>query len=192
MTHTHKSLVLWFLITVTGFNFLHAQTGLPRRAIALNNVTVESLKSKPLPADAIVDSLCLIKSKRQLWVFQKGKPLKIYQVALGTNPTGAKQFRGDGKTPEGHYYITDRTNKSKFYMSLGISYPNAQDTKFAASKGKSTGGDIRIHGWPNGYTEKDAKYLIPDWTLGCIAVTNKEIEELYRAVVIGSPILLLP
>ncbi len=163
------------------------------RAIAnQHEISEEDLKKATIPANTSIDSLCLLKGKRQLWAFQNGRVVKIYHVALGSNPVGAKQLRGDGKTPEGHYFITDRSNNSRFYKSIGISYPNLQDIRYASSKGKSTGGDIRIHGWPNGYTEKDAKYLLPDWTLGCIAVTNNEIEELYRSVVKGCPIMLLP
>lgn len=192
MNTISKSFVALIVAQLLFAASVYAQPAKAKAVVNQPRVLEEDLKKATLPADATIDSLCLIKSKRQLWAFKNGRVVKIYHVALGSNPVGAKQFRGDGKTPEGHYFITDRSNKSRFYMSIGISYPSMQDVKYASSKGKSTGGDIRIHGWPNGYTEKDAKYLLPDWTLGCIAVTNKEIEELYRSVVKGCPIMLLP
>lgn len=145
-----------------------------------------------LPADAIVDSVVVLKSKRELHVFAKGKRLKVYHVALGTHPVGHKQYEGDGKTPEGLYTINDRNPNSDYHKNLGISYPNAADRDSALAKGLSPGGDVKIHGLRNGFGAIGNMHRTRDWTAGCIAVTDEEIDELYRAVKIGSPIRIKP
>ena len=109
---------------------------------------------------------------------------------MGKQPIGKKQLEGDMKTPEGLYFIDARSAVSQFHKNLNISYPNEADSKYAASLQKSAGGEIKIHGLPNGFDEK--KYRHSDWTWGCIAVTNSEIDELYKYVKKDCPILLLP
>ena len=108
-------------------------------------------------------------------------------------PVGHKEYEGDGKTPEGIYYITHRNPNSTYHLSLGISYPNDEDRAHAATLGKQPGGDIMIHGGPprkaNG---KPRKVSRPDWTAGCIAVTDDEIERIYAMVKPGTPIVILP
>ncbi len=126
------------------------------------------------------------KADRKLYLFNEDRVLKSYDVALGFAPVGPKQFEGDGKTPEGLYYITHRNPQSKYHLSLGISYPNEQDIAYAKAAGQKPGGDIFIHGGPN------TKVSERDWTFGCIAVTDREIEQIYAMVNPGTPIYLLP
>ncbi len=136
-----------------------------------------------------VDSIVVHKAERLMYVFNQGRLLKIYRVCLGSSPVGDKQCKGDGKTPEGLYFINDRNPKSAYHKNLGISYPNDADRKQAAAMGKLPGGDIKVHGLPNDYVGGPVTY---DWTDGCISVSNEEIDELYVAVKTGSPILIKP
>ena len=112
--------------------------------------------------------------------------LKVYDIHLGGNPVGPKQFEGDGKTPEGVYFITHRNARSAYHLSLGISYPNEVDKANAAAQNKLPGGDIFIHG------QKKEGSSRGDWTVGCIAVTNRQIDEIYWMVNPGTPISLYP
>jgi murein L,D-transpeptidase YafK len=120
-------------------------------------------------------------------VFHGNRLLRQHSMALGFGSTGHKQFEGDGKTPEGRYTIDRRNPNSSFYLSLGISYPNARDRAYAAALGKEPGGDIFIHGQPNRTGSKG-----PDWTAGCIAISNKEMRELYAMVKDGTTIDIFP
>ena len=147
---------------------------------------------KKLPNNAEIDSIVVYKSKRQMLVYSNGKLLKTYRISLGKQPIGAKEFEGDKKTPEGNYFIDDKNPNSSFYKNLGVSYPNEDDIEHAKRFGKSLGGLIKIHGLRNkiGFIGKFHRWS--DWTLGCIAVTNKEIDELYHAVKIGARIEIKP
>lgn len=118
--------------------------------------------------------------------------VKTYIISLGAQPVGHKEYKGDMRTPEGIYYITGRNPNSICYKNLGISYPNAADRKHADSLGKSPGGDIKIHGLPNGRGYVGAAHRLKDWTYGCIAVTNQEMEELYTCVKTGAIINIMP
>ncbi len=126
------------------------------------------------------------KADRKLYLLHNEKVLKVYNVALGGQPVGPKTIEGDGKTPEGVYYISHKNPRSTYHLSVGISYPNDQDRANAAALGKPTGGDIFIHGGP---VRRETK---ADWTAGCIAVTDREIEEVYSMIKPGTPIFLLP
>ena len=139
-----------------------------------------------------VDSIVVVKRFRHMYVFNSGKLLKVYNISLGEQPVGAKHFKNDRKTPEGIYYITKRNPYSMAHKSLAISYPNDRDRKYARAQGKDTGGDVMIHGILNGYDKQAADFVGVDWTWGCIAVTNQEVDELYEHVRIGSPINILP
>jgi len=145
-----------------------------------------------LNPNAKIDKLVVLKSKRQLLAYSKGELLKTYQVSLGAEPSGDKDFEGDNKTPEGIYYINDKNPNSDYYKNLGISYPNKADQNKAKQLGKSAGGDIKIHGIKNNAEFVGKYHRWFDWTLGCIAVTNEEIDELYGAVKIGTPIEIKP
>ncbi len=133
-----------------------------------------------------VTSITVYKAQRKMYLFHNDKVLKKYDVALGFAPEGHKQFEGDGKTPEGTYRINRRNPNSEFHLSLGISYPNADDRAYAAAQGKSPGGDIFIHGWSKRPTKR------ADWTAGCIAVQDREIEMIFAMVKNGTVVHILP
>lgn len=144
----------------------------------------------PIAKNIIIDSIVVFKSEREMQLYAKQKMIKTYRIALGNTPIGKKQFEGDGKTPEGLYFIDDKSAVSKYHKNLNVSYPNKNDLKYATENGKSAGDDIKIHRLPNRFD--DANYLRTDWTLGCIALKNSEIDELFAHVKIGSPIFILP
>lgn len=138
-----------------------------------------------------VTSIVVNKGSRQMYLLHHEEILKEYQFALGFAPNGDKKVKGDGKTPEGTYLIDRRNPNSAFHLSLGISYPNAKDVAEARALGESPGGDIFIHGQPNLFADRrEAKKRGSDWTAGCIAVKNREIEEMYAMVQVGTLITL--
>lgn len=151
---------------------------------------LESAMSRPRAYSA--DSIVLDKSERRLTMFFQGREVKAYDVALGKNPVGPKTRRGDGRTPEGLYYIEGRNPESKYHLSLRISYPAVKDEENAARRRVSPGGDIMIHGLPAAFSNVGALHRQQDWTEGCVAVTNEEIEEIWRAVPNGARILIRP
>lgn len=134
-----------------------------------------------------VTKIEVFKSQRIMKVYAGRRVLKTYNVDLGFGARGHKQVEGDGRTPEGRYTIDRRNPNSSFYLSLGISYPNAQDRAYARSIGKSPGGDIFIHGQPNISGKRG-----DDWTAGCIAVKNGEMRQLYAMVKNGTVIDIFP
>lgn len=134
-----------------------------------------------------VTRIVVMKSSRKMYLLHQSKVLKDYDIDLGFNPEGHKRFEGDGRTPEGSYIIDRRNPKSQFHLSLGISYPDANDVAVARAAGKSPGGDIFIHGGPRPFDRKG-----PDWTAGCISIPDKEIETVYRMVRTGTRIDILP
>lgn len=138
------------------------------------------------------DSLVVEKSLRRLTYWAGGLPLRTYDIALGGTPTGAKTKRGDRRTPEGLYHIDARNPNSKFHLGLHVSYPNAQDVARARALGIDPGGDIMIHGLPKGQAGVGAVHRTWDWTNGCVALTNQEIEELFASVPVGTPVRFLP
>jgi lipoprotein-anchoring transpeptidase ErfK/SrfK len=140
----------------------------------------------------LADSIVVEKSLRRLTLFSGGIPLRTYDVALGRAPEGAKAQVGDFRTPEGLYHIDARNPQSQFHRGLHVSYPNAQDLARANAAGVSTGGDIMIHGLPNGQGQIGGKHRAWDWTSGCVAVTNEEIEEIWDSVPVGTPVRILP
>lgn len=140
------------------------------------------------PADRVV----IHKAKRELLLFRRDKVIRSYRVALGTHPVGPKVRQGDGRTPEGAYEIVGRNERSAYHRSLRISYPNAEDRARAAKLGVDPGGDIMIHGLPNGRGYVGKAHRLVDWTAGCIAVTDEEIEEIWRLVPNGTPVEIKP
>ena len=151
-------------------------------SLILTLASCSSFRNNSLPK---VTNIQVFKAERILLLLNNDVVVKKYKFKLGFSPVGKKQFEGDGKTPEGDYYI-DRTNpNSKYYLSVGISYPNASDRVNA--NGRSPGGDIFIHGTPRRYW-----FSKKDWTWGCIAVKNREIEEIYSMVDIGTKISIFP
>jgi murein L,D-transpeptidase YafK len=138
------------------------------------------------------DQVIAVKSQRTLTLLSHGKVLRTYSVALGGSPVGAKEQQGDHKTPEGHYIFGRRNAKSHFYKSIHVSYPNDRDKKRASQRGVSAGGDIMIHGLPNGFGWLGATHRAQDWTDGCVAVTNAEMDEIWQLVPDGTPIEIRP
>ncbi len=137
----------------------------------------------------IADYLVIDKSERLLIAYQNGRPIRAYRrLQFGDAPAGHKRFQGDERTPEGLYTIDTRNPRSSFHLSLRISYPNRQDRAFAQQYGRSPGGDIFIHGQPTGRPGR----MRGDWTDGCVALTNAEIEELWQIVPDGTPIEIRP
>lgn len=135
------------------------------------------------------DQVVIEKAARRLTLYAGGRPVGVIEgIQLGRAPTGAKRFQGDGRTPEGRYTIDYGNPDSAYHLSLHISYPDAADRARAAAQGLSPGGAIFIHGQPNGYAGRVAG----DWTEGCIAVSNAEIEWLWQAVPDGAPVDILP
>ncbi len=134
-----------------------------------------------------VTRVIVFKGDRTMHLMHDDSVLKSYPIGLGFTPAGHKAFEGDGKTPEGEYVIDRRNPNSEFHLSVGISYPNDQDRAFARDSGKRPGGDIFIHGRPWKYRDGGR-----DWTAGCIAVSNREIEEIYAMVRNGTPISIYP
>jgi murein L,D-transpeptidase YafK len=125
-------------------------------------------------------------------IYSKGECVKTYIISLGKNPTGDKKFEGDKKTPEGKYFIYNKNPNSECYKNLGISYPSKQDMEEAKRLGKKVGGSIKIHGLLNGKGWIGKFHRFQDWTAGCIAVTNEEMEELYQIIEVGTPIIIKP
>ena len=147
------------------------------------------------PADGLprqADRLLVEKGARRLILLADGEAIRTYAVALGRNPAGPKVRQGDMRTPEGQYVIDYRKEDSRFHRALRISYPSPSDRARAERLGVSPGGDIMIHGLPNGEGDLGHRHLVTDWTRGCIAVTNEEIEEIWNLVSIGVPIEIRP
>jgi len=150
------------------------------------------LNFNPVPHDAVADRILVEKSARRLTLFQNGRALKSYCVALGRAPIGAKEYEGDQRTPEGIYSIDFHKPDSDYHLALHISYPGQRDINRAAVSDLSAGSDIMIHGLPNGRGWLGRFHRRNDWTAGCIAVADFEIEEIYRAVPDGTPVELRP
>jgi murein L,D-transpeptidase YafK len=141
---------------------------------------------------APVDLIVVDKSRRVMTLWTGKKPFKTYRIALGGNPIGHKQQEGDSRTPEGRYTIDGKNPGSSFHLSLRISYPSKRDRAAAAKRGVSPGGLIMIHGTPDSLGIAQSMGFARDWTAGCIAVTNAEVEEIYKKVRVGTPILIKP
>ena len=144
-------------------------------------------KKKP-----VADKILVEKAARKLTLFRTGSPVRTYRIALGKNPEGPKVHEGDGRTPEGLYVIDWRNPGSAFHLSLHISYPNTADRKRAEALGVAPGGDIMIHGVKDEMIPLGPAHRQSDWTEGCIAVTNDEIEEIWDLVPDGAVVEIVP
>jgi L,D-peptidoglycan transpeptidase YkuD (ErfK/YbiS/YcfS/YnhG family) len=138
------------------------------------------------------DKVLIEKKERRLTLHSQGEVIKTYKIALGGNPVGPKERQGDNKTPEGAYIIDSRNRDSGYHLSLHISYPNEKDKMRAKELGVSPGGDIMIHGIKNGLSWVGASHAEADWTKGCIAVTDQEMEEIYKLVPNGTIVEIRP
>ncbi len=133
-----------------------------------------------------VTGIVVNKGQRRMHLLSGPSVLRSLDIELGGDPVGPKRMEGDGKTPEGPYYIDRRNPNSSYHLSLGISYPNEQDIALAQAMGVPPGGNIFIHGTPREMRRN------ADWTAGCIAVTNREMEDVYAMVTEGTPIFIYP
>jgi len=154
--------------------------------IAMGGAAAQSSEKKT--ADRIV----IVKSTRTMTLESNGRALKTYKVALGSQPVGAKERQGDHKTPEGEYAIDAKNEQSRFFMALHLSYPNAADRARAHNLGVSPGGDVEIHGLGKQYGWIGARHRLVDWTDGCIAVTNEEIQEIFGMLPMGTRVEIRP
>jgi len=165
-------------------------------AIAVLIGVATCLAARPLPATQVaaekVDSILILKHDHLLELIANGKVIRAYKVALGSGGLARKERQGDGRTPEGHYVIDSRNAHSAYHKALHVSYPNADDRKRAVALGVSPGGDIMIHGLPNGRGFIGPAHRAVDWTLGCIAVTDAEIDEIWNLVPVGTPVEIRP
>ena len=144
------------------------------------------------PRSEWADRIVVEKKKRKLELYREQTLIASYDVALGANPTGHKQREGDGKTPEGVYKINARNPDSAFHLSLHISYPNEADRAAAGARGENPGGLIVIHGGSRLIDDHTGQLRLADWTEGCVAVTDDEIEEIWSRVPTGTPIEIRP
>jgi murein L,D-transpeptidase YafK len=147
------------------------------------------LAQADLPKAELIE---VYKSERTMYLVHDNVRYAQYAISLGDAPIGHKQQEGDERTPEGRYTIDFKNSNSRYHLSLRISYPNEADKAVARELGVSPGGDIFIHGLPNGFGWSPAAFSGRDWTDGCIAVTNKEIDEIWRLVETGTPIEIFP
>jgi murein L,D-transpeptidase YafK len=147
---------------------------------------------EPVSSERQADLIKVDKTARTLTLLRGSNIIKTYQVSLGSAPAGHKAREGDGRTPEGRYSIDSRNGRSRFHLALHISYPNTGDRLSAQRNGVSPGGDIMIHGLPNGLSWLDKLHLRRDWTDGCVAVTNPEMEEIWAHVATGTTIEIRP
>lgn len=144
----------------------------------------------PLDLTRAIDRIVIEKAARTLTIWRDGSTLRSFPIALGFSPKGDKQRQGDGRTPEGMFRIDRRNPQSAYHLSLGISYPQPEDVARARAGGYNPGGDIFIHGQPNGV---GGLVTIPyDWTAGCIAVSDAAIETLWQIVPIGTEVEIRP
>ena len=138
------------------------------------------------------DTVLVIKSEKRLYLLDKGVPFASLPVTFGGQPVGHKQSRGDQRTPEGHYKLDYKNRNSQFYKSIHVSYPNAEDRANARKLGLNPGGDIMIHGQTNGWEWAAPVVQLFSWTDGCIALSNRNMDQVWAAVDPGTPIEIRP
>lgn len=161
-----------------------------RRTFLCALLTAPGVFGAATAAAGSVDLVVVDKHRRSLRLMRGGQTVRTYRIALGFNPEGHKSREGDGQTPEGFYRIDGYVAESAFHRALHISYPNAWDRRRASDSGYDPGGQIMIHGLPNGVSAEEVGHGQEDWTNGCIAVTNREMRELVALVPVGTPILI--
>jgi murein L,D-transpeptidase YafK len=159
-------------------------------AIAALDAQSQQAGEAPLPPSAMADKVIVLKRERKLLLMKDGAVLKAYSVSLGGHPVGPKVRQGDSRTPEGNYVLDSHNAQSQFHRSIHISYPNARDLSRARRLGVPPGGNLFIHGEPSDYHGPDEH--LGDWTEGCIAVTNAQMDEIWRALMNGTPIEIKP
>lgn len=163
-----------------------------RRCIFLFLLLLAAVSLASPAAKPLADKILIVKSTRTMTLYSGNKVLRTYKVALGTVPVGPKRVEGDHKTPEGIYTIDAKNPQSQFHLSLHISYPDAADRERARNLGARPGGAIMIHGLPPRFAYLGALHRKVDWTDGCVAVTNAEIEEIWKLVPVGTRVEIRP
>jgi murein L,D-transpeptidase YafK len=161
-------------------------------ALVLLAVVMPGTETGPSPLAGPADRIVVEKAQRRLTLFRGAMPLRSYRVALGSQPVGAKVHEGDGRTPEGLYTIDRRNPVSRYHLALHLSYPDARDRARAAALGVSPGGDVMIHGMRRGLGWLGPLHRLKDWTRGCIAVTDAEVDEIAQAVPDGTVVEIRP
>lgn len=158
--------------------------------VALSVCSMQLFAAGTLAQDQLVkaDLVQVDKSKRRMYLLDEGQVIREFRIALGKSPKGHKQQEGDQRTPEGRYYLDYVSEQSSFYRSMNISYPNQQDIRRAERMGVNPGGAIKIHGLKGGYQGRPEYIQSFDWTNGCIALTNHEMDEFLSLVDSGTPI----
>jgi murein L,D-transpeptidase YafK len=166
---------------------IRSMMGLVFSAVAIMGLCLASTANQPQ-----ADKILIIKSAHTLSLLNGDKALKTYKIALGTVPAGPKRIKGDHKTPEGNYIIDAKNAQSRFHLSLHISYPSAEDRQRAAKLGAQPGGAIMIHGLAKQFAYLGPLHRQVGWTDGCVAVTNAEIEEIWKLVPVGTRVEIRP
>lgn len=161
-------------------------------AVVAGMFGVHGARAEVAPGDLKADKVVVLKGARQLLLFSGDRVIESFRIALGRNPEGSKTRAGDGRTPEGHYVLDWRNPESRFHRSIHISYPGPEDIERGRALHVSPGGDIMIHGLPPGAEDLGPDQADFDWTEGCIAVSNSEIDEIWARVSDGTPIDILP
>jgi murein L,D-transpeptidase YafK len=173
--------------------WLAGSTGLLAGLVATGIAATPVVAAAPSTAAIVpADRVLVVKSERRLYLMRDGKVLESFRVALGRHPSGSKERQGDGRTPEGDYHLEDMNPDSRFYRSIRISYPNSSDVARARAHGVAPGGDIMIQCIPRQLLRWGADQWMFNWTEGCIAVTNDEMEVIWRSVSPGTPIEIRP
>jgi hypothetical protein len=185
---SQRAMLHALLISVFSANMLVAAPT-PVLGMALHAAVVAAT---PYPPIGLADSIVVEKKAHLLTLFRDGKPMRTYLVALGGNPRGDKVSAGDRRTPEGVFFIDSRQPNSKYHLALHISYPDAVHRARSIAAGVAPGGDIMIHGLPNGFGAAGATHRVNDWTNGCVALTDEEIDQIWSAVPIGTPVQIKP
>ncbi|KPP96869.1 MAG: hypothetical protein HLUCCO03_03130 [Marinobacter sp. HL-58] len=160
--------------------------------LAGNPATASELPMGAMAEAPEVSEVLVRKEERRLYLISGEEVVRSYRIGLGDNPSGHKLYEGDKRTPEGEYVLDWRNPDSDFYKSIHISYPNKQDREQASAWGLDPGGSIMIHGLPNEAGDMAFAYLGLDWTDGCIAVSNEEMDEIWQLVADGTPIRIVP
>ena len=170
--------------------FTACEPDVPKDRYSLEECKAELLDAKDYEQDGGIDRIVVVKKERKMYLYKEGKVQQTIPVSLGKNPLGPKEKKGDYKTPEGEFFIHRKLCSPKYYRSLCISYPRAEDKARAAVKGLNPGGDITIHAQPkwNADGKGDSYTLSQNWTQGCVAITNAAMKELWYAVREGVPI----
>jgi murein L,D-transpeptidase YafK len=157
-------------------------------ALAGLGLIVSPLSAGASALGETADRIVVLKSKRKLLLVRAEHVIAKFPIALGAHPVGAKRKQGDKRTPEGRYRIDALNPNSRYYRALHISYPNAEDIRWAQAAGVAPGGDIEIHGMPEAYGTYDPVVFVKDWTDGCIAVSNRTMDEIWTRVQVDTAV----